>query len=94
MRFSATVLGLMLIIGSAGLAIAVDTNRSATPVQASGMTDAQIRQPLETQSYTNVRITEHDKSHVDVKAVTGAKPAKLKVNPRTGQASPDNVKDH
>ena len=58
------------------------------------MTGAQIRQSPETQSYTNIRITEHDKSHVDVKAVTDGEPAKLAVNPRTGQASPDNDKDH
>jgi hypothetical protein len=41
-----------------------------------------------------VLITEHDKSHVDVKAATDGKPAKLAFNPRTGQASADNDKDH
>ena len=57
------------------------------------MTDEQIRQSLESQGYTNVRITEHGKTHVDATAMKDGKQAKLAVNPQTGQVSPDNDKD-
>jgi hypothetical protein len=57
------------------------------------MTDAQIRQKVESEGYTNVRITDHDKNHVDVSAAEGGKTAKLVVNPPSGQVTPDTDKD-
>jgi hypothetical protein len=95
MRLSASLLGLALLAGSAGMALAAgDWGAGAvTNVQATGMTDAQIQQKLEAQGYSNVRITDHDKDHVDVTASKGGKPVKLAVNPQSGQVTPDTDND-
>jgi hypothetical protein len=97
MRFSVTVLGVALLVGSAGIAIAAQDNQtagsSATNVQATRMTDAQVRQKLEAEGYTNVQIKDHDKTHIDVTAAKNGKPAKLAVNPQSGQITPDTDND-
>lgn len=96
MRLSATLLGFALLAGSAGTALAAggQSAGAATNVQATGMTDAQIRQKLESEGYTNVRVTDHDKGHVDVTAAKGGKSTKLAVNPQSGQVTPDTDNDH
>lgn len=76
--------GLMLWIGSTGLAFA----------QANTMSDDQIKKTVESQGYTDVRVTGHDKDHVDVKATKNGKTEKLAVDPKTGQTRPDTDEDH
>ena len=75
-----------------GAAMAQGTSSGATG-QSGTMSDSQIRQKLESQGYSNVKITDHDKNHVDVTASKNGQSQKLAVNPRTGQASPDTDKD-
>jgi peptidase YpeB-like protein len=82
MRFSALALGAVLLIGVPGLAGA------QTP-----MTEAQIRQKLEAEGYSNIKVTEHAKSHIDVTASKNGKTEKLAVDPRTGTAKPDEDED-
>ena len=95
MRLSASLLGVSLLAVSAGTAIAAgdQSTRSATNIQAATMSDTQIRQKLESEGYSNVRITDHDKSHVDVTAARNGKSAKLAVNPQSGQVTPDTDND-
>lgn len=57
------------------------------------MSDAQLKAKIEAQGYTSVRITEHDKDHVDVTAMKGGKKVKLAADPKTGQVKPDADKD-
>ncbi|HEX4178810.1 MAG TPA: PepSY domain-containing protein, partial [Rhizomicrobium sp.] len=57
------------------------------------MTDAQIQQKLQSEGYTNVKITEHDKSHIDVTATKDGKTEKLAVNRSTGAVAEDDDKD-
>ena len=57
------------------------------------VSDQQIRQTLESQGYSNIRISRHEKSHVDVTGTKGGKVEKLAVNPKTGQISPDTDND-
>jgi Peptidase propeptide and YPEB domain len=66
---------------------------AATKVQAVTMTDAQVRQKLEAQGYTNVQIKERDKGHIDVTAARNGKSEKLAVNPQSGQVMPDTDND-
>jgi hypothetical protein len=78
------------------LAFAAGNSTSAgliIPVQATGMTDAQVQQKLQSEGYTNVQVTNHDKSHIDVTATKNGKTEKLAVNPQTGAAMPDEDKD-
>jgi hypothetical protein len=82
MRLSAFAFGAILLAGMPGLGFA------QTP-----MTDAQIQQKLESQGYTNVKITEHDKSHIDVTATKNGKTEKLAVNKTTGAVTEDEDKD-
>jgi hypothetical protein len=90
-RSSATTLGAAILLGSTGLALAggnPDAAPAVVKVQAAAMSDAQIKQKLESEGYANVRITEHDKDHVDATATKNGKPEKLAVNPQTGQVMP------
>jgi hypothetical protein len=96
MRYCTTLLGAAFLAGSTGIAMAASDHDASAPaikVQATTMTDAQVRQKLEGQGYTNVRITEHDKSHIDVIAVRNGKSEKLAVDPQSGQVTPDTDKD-
>jgi predicted aspartyl protease len=95
MRFSATALGTALLLAAASTAIAAAPEASGpvTKAQATAMSDTQVRQAVEAQGYSNVRITDRDKGHIDVTASKDGKPAKLAVNPQTGQVTPDTDND-
>lgn len=96
MRYCMTLLGVAFLAGSTGIAVAANDHDASAPAikaQATTMTDAQVRQKLEAQGYTNVRITEHDKSHIDVTAAKNGKSEKLAVDPGSGQVMPDTDKD-
>lgn len=96
MRYCMTLLGVAFLAGFTGIAVAANDHDASAPAiqaQATTMTDAQVRQKLEAQGYTNVRITEHDKSHIDVIAAKNGKSEKLAVDPRSGQVTPDTDKD-
>lgn len=54
------------------------------------MTDTQIQQKLQSEDYTDVRITEHERGRINVTATRNGKAEKLVVNPQTGAAMPDN----
>jgi peptidase YpeB-like protein len=57
------------------------------------MSDAQIQQNLQGQGYTNIKIGEHDKGHVDVTATKKGKVEKLAVDPQTGAVKTDTDND-
>jgi len=80
--------GTILLLSGGAFA---QTNSPATG--RTGMTDTQIVQQLEKQGYSNVKVTDHDRGHVDVMAMKGGQQQKLAVNPSTGQAMPDTDKD-
>lgn len=82
MRLFATVFGIALLVGSSGFAFG-----------QGAMTDAQIQQKLQSEGYTNVQVTKHDKDHIDVRAMRNGKAEKLAVNPQTGAAMPDADRD-
>lgn len=82
MRLSAFAFGAILLAGVPGLGFA------QTP-----MTDAQIQQKLQSEGYSNVKITEHAKSHIDVTATKDGKTEKLAVNRSTGAVAEDDDKD-
>ncbi len=60
---------------------------------AQQVSDAQIKQNLESQGYSNIQISRHEASHVDVTASKNGKTEKLAVNPKTGQVPMDTDKD-
>jgi hypothetical protein len=96
MRLSVSVLSAALLANSAGMAIAAGGDQvagSATRAQATTMTDAQIRQKLESEGYTDVRIREYGKTYVEVTAAKNGKPEKLAVDPQSGQVMPDRDDD-
>jgi Peptidase propeptide and YPEB domain len=96
MKLSSATLCLTLLAGLPGLAFAAETSGAAvhaTNVQATSMTDAQIQKKLEADGYTNIKVTEHDKDHIDVKATKNGKIEKLAVNPQTGAVMPDTDSD-
>jgi hypothetical protein len=78
--------GTILLLSGGAFA---QTNSPATG--RTGMTDTQIVQQLERQGYSNVKVTDHDRGHVDVMAMKGGQQQKLAVNPSTGV--PDTDKD-
>lgn len=80
-QLAAMAIGLALVGGS-GLAY------------AQNVTDAQIKQNLESQGYSNIKISRHEASHVDVTASKNGQVQKLAVNPQTGQIAPDTDNDH
>jgi ferritin-like metal-binding protein YciE len=84
MRKISTATFAVLLAASPGLALAAGEQ----------MTDAQIQQKLQSEGYTDVRITEHAKDHVDVKATKNGKAEKLAVNPKTGDVKPDEDNDN
>lgn len=96
MRFSTAALGILLLAGSSGLAFAAGTTSTAivaTTVQATSMTDAQVQQKLQAEGYTNVQVTKHERTHIDVMATKNGKAEKLAVNPQTGTLMQDTDKD-
>jgi hypothetical protein len=74
MKFSTAALGVILLAGAPGLAFAADK-----------MTDAQIQEKLKADGYTSVQITERDKDHVDIKAMTTGKTENLAINTKTAR---------
>lgn len=58
------------------------------------MSDSQIEQKLQQQGYTNIKIGEHDKGHVDVTATKNGAAEKLAVDPATGAVKPDTDNDN
>jgi peptidase YpeB-like protein len=70
----------LFLAGSANLAFAA-------------MSDAQIQQNLQAQGYTNIKIGEHDKGHVDVTATKNGKVEKLAVDSQTGAVKADTDQD-
>ena len=74
------ILSAALLVGSTGLSFAA-------------MSDAQIQQNLQGQGYTNIKIGEHDKGHVDVTATKNGKVEKLAVDPQTGAVKTDTDND-
>jgi hypothetical protein len=61
--------------------------------QSAPPTDSQITQSLESQGYSNIQISRHERSHIDVRATKSGKTERLAVNPQTGQISADTDKD-
>jgi hypothetical protein len=59
----AAFLSVLLVSGATALA-----QSGPAAGSAGAMSDTQIKQQLESQGYTNVKVTEHDKDHVDVTA--------------------------
>lgn len=59
-------------------------------VASAQMTDAQVIAKVQAEGYTNARVTEHEKDHVDVKAVKNGKTVKLDVDLKTGQVKPED----
>lgn len=82
MRNFIATLGATLLVCSPGLVFG-----------QGAMTDAQIQQKLQSQGYTNVQVTKHEKGHVDVTATKNGKAEKLAVNPQTGAPTPDTDDD-
>lgn len=78
-QLAAVALGLGLV-GASGAAFAQ-------------MNDAQIKQNLESQGYSNIKIGEHESNHIDVTASKNGQVQKLAVNPQTGQVTPDTDTD-
>jgi predicted aspartyl protease len=97
MRSPIAAFGLILLTGSSGLVLAAGATATAglvTAVQSVTMTDTQIQQKLQSEGYTDVRITEHERGHINVTATRSGKAEKLVVNPQTGAAMPDNDDDN
>ena len=66
---------------------------ASASVAFGAMTDAQIQQKLQADGYTNVKVGDHDKSHIDVTATKNGKMEKLAVDPQTGAVKPDTDED-
>ena len=97
MKIASATFCLTVLAGVPGVALATEAGGTAglaTTVQATAMTDGQIRQKLQADGYTNVQVTDHDKDHIDVKATKNGKTEKLAINPQTGAAMPDTDNDN
>jgi len=97
MRLCTTVLGVALLANCAGLAAVArskPSTRPATRIQAATMTDTQVRQKLESEGYTNVRIRERGKTYVEVTAAKDGKTEKLALNPQSDQVIPERDDDN
>jgi hypothetical protein len=55
--------------------------------------DAALIAKIEAQGYSNVRITEHEKTHVDFTGIKNGKTVKMAADVKTGQVHSDNDKD-
>lgn len=84
----------MTKISTMTFAILLGTLPGLTLAAGERMTDAQIQQKLQAEGYTNIRITEHAKDHVDVQATKNGQAEKLAVNPKTGAVQPDEDNDN
>ena len=81
-RIPTTILGLVMAGGS-------------SVALAQGLSDQQIQQRLQGQGNSDIHISRHEKSHIDVRATKNGRAERLAVNPQTGAISPDtdNEKD-
>jgi hypothetical protein len=96
MRLFVRILSAALLASLAGMAIAAGGDHhiaSATRIQATTMTDAQVQQKLESEGYTHVRIRERGKTYVEVTAAKDGKAEKLAVDPQSGQVMPEQDDD-
>ena len=73
-----------LLLSGAAFAQAPTPSQTTTG-RAGSMSDTQIVQRLEQQGYNSVRVTNHDKGHVDVMASKGGQTQRLPVDPAAGQ---------
>jgi predicted aspartyl protease len=78
-----------VISAAVGAAILLVTSTAAL----AQLSDVDIKSAVEAKGYTNVKITHHEKSHVDVTATKNGKTMKLAVDPQTGAVRPDTDKD-
>lgn len=77
----------------AASALAVALIGTSSLAFAQNVSDAQIKQNLESQGYSKIRITRHEKSHIDVTGTKAGRVEKLAVNPQTGEISQDTDND-
>jgi hypothetical protein len=79
-----------------GVAFAAETASAAglvMTVQATRMTDAQIREKLKADGYTDVQVIYRDKDYIHAKVTKNGKTVKLTINVVTGAVIPDNDND-
>ncbi len=96
MRTSTAMIGMILLAGSLGMAIAAETASqpgSVMTVQATPMTDAQIQQKLQSEGYSNLQITGHENNKIELTATKDGATQKLAVNPQTGASMEDKEDD-
>jgi hypothetical protein len=86
MKTLATTFTAILLAGSLGVALAAENDVIRT-VQAAPMTDTQIQQKLESEGYTNVQITGHEKTQIDATATKNGATQKLSVDAQTGNVA-------
>jgi hypothetical protein len=55
--------------------------------------DTALKAKIEAQGYSNVRIVERERDHVDFTAMKGGKKVRLAADVSSGQVHPDNDKD-
>jgi hypothetical protein len=96
MRLFATALTIAVLAGWTGMALAAENNQFTGPVtqvQATPVSDAEIRQILEAEGYANVQIKERDNKRVEVTATKDGRTSKLSINPQTGEVQSDSDDD-
>jgi hypothetical protein len=96
MKPSSAILCQTLLAALPGLALTAETKATAelvTTVQGTRMTDAQVRQKLKADGYTDIQITARDRDHVEVRATKNGNTEKLAINAITGAVMPDNEND-
>ena len=83
-RLGIIAFGILLLLAPTSQSLAAENGTTGS----GRMNDVQIKQKLEAEGYTNVRIKEHEKKHVDVTATKHGKSQRLAVDPKTGQIAP------
>jgi hypothetical protein len=91
MKTTIRTLAVVLSLAGAGALALPASAQTASGKKA--MSDADITRMLESKGYSDVRITDHEKSHVDVTAMKGGKSVRLAVDSATGHIKPDTDKD-
>ncbi|MCB4806456.1 hypothetical protein QO001_006438 [Methylobacterium brachiatum] len=69
------------------------TALTAGVLTAATVDEPKIRQYLEAQGYSDIRIVKTEGDHVDVTAVKNGKSEKLDVDPQTGKSKPEDDDD-
>ena len=57
------------------------------------MSDVDLKSEIKAQGYSNITITEHEKTHVDFTATKGGKKVKMAADINTGKVMADSDKD-